>query len=65
MEMNTQKSSSKDNHVEAEYRTTQTKMERPRISWPVEKQVSRFAVPSYVCGGGGFDDVDDDNLHFI
>jgi len=63
--MNIQKSSSKANHVEAGYRMTQTKMERPRTSWPLEKQVSRFAVPSYVCGGGGDDDDVDDNLHFI
>ena len=28
-------------------------MERSRTPWPLAKQVSRFAVPSYVCGGGG------------
>jgi len=63
LETNIQKSSSKANHVEAGYRMKQTKMERPRTLWPLEKQGSRFAVPSY--GGGDDDDVDDDNLHFI
>lgn len=65
LEMNIQKSSSKANHVEAGYRMKQTKMERPRTLWPLEKPGSRFALPSYVCGGGDDDDVGDDNLHFI